>query len=146
METPTDATATVCGHLFCHQCIIDTLKYSVLQRNDGVQGGRKKGLCPNCRKPLELKDGPKDKGRALVPLALKLVTRKRKRSEEEGVTKSRKIKRKSVVKGETLSSDNEDGNSFMRGAAQRRQTRKKARNFTEDDDDLFGEFTNFDDA
>jgi hypothetical protein len=146
LETPTDATATVCGHLFCHQCIVESLRHSVLQRNDGVQAGRKKGLCPKCRKPLELKDGPQDKGRTLVLLALKMVTRKRKRSHDEAVTKSSKIKQNSVVKGETLSSDDEDGNSFSQGAAQRRQTRKKVRDYTEDDDDLFGEFTNIDDV
>ncbi|BCR88727.1 uncharacterized protein ACHE_41291A [Aspergillus chevalieri] len=75
MDTPEDATTTVCGHLFCHRCIIDTLKFSEEQRADSATKGPR-GTCPVCRKPLARKDeaGPK---RSLVPLKLQLTKRSR---------------------------------------------------------------------
>ncbi|KAE8360412.1 hypothetical protein BDV27DRAFT_167835 [Aspergillus caelatus] len=75
MDTPEDATSTVCGHLFCHKCIIDTLKFSEEQRADTSSKGPR-GTCPVCRKPLARNDAPGSK-RNLVPLQLKLVTKKR---------------------------------------------------------------------
>lgn len=104
METPTDATTTVCGHVFCHRCIVDTLKWSIEQRRHDLPGNRKiKGVCPVCRKPLDIKDaGP---GRHLIPLEIKLMVRlKRKREDphDKGKGKAR------LSKAETLSSDDGD--------------------------------------
>ncbi|PYH43843.1 uncharacterized protein BP01DRAFT_300285 [Aspergillus saccharolyticus JOP 1030-1] len=74
MDTPVDATSTVCGHLFCHKCIIDTIKFSE-ERSDSTNKAPK-GTCPVCRKPLSRNDvaGPK---RHLIPLQIKLLRRKR---------------------------------------------------------------------
>ncbi|KAL4920459.1 hypothetical protein BDW62DRAFT_176503 [Aspergillus aurantiobrunneus] len=75
LDTPVDATTTVCGHLFCHKCIIQVLKYSEEQRSDHP-GKTPKGACPSCRKPLARADTPGPK-RNLVPLQIKLITKKR---------------------------------------------------------------------
>ncbi|OJI96003.1 hypothetical protein ASPVEDRAFT_35316 [Aspergillus versicolor CBS 583.65] len=75
MDTPVDATTTVCGHLFCHKCIIETLKFSEEQRADHT-GKTPRGTCPVCRKPLARADAPGNK-RNLIPLQIKLVTKKR---------------------------------------------------------------------
>ncbi|RWQ94757.1 hypothetical protein C8Q69DRAFT_471432 [Paecilomyces variotii] len=75
MDTPVDATSTICGHLFCHKCIIDTLKFSEEQRSDS-SGKGPRGNCPVCRKPLTRNDVPGPR-RNLVPLTLKLMTKKR---------------------------------------------------------------------
>ncbi|KAL4891292.1 hypothetical protein BDV59DRAFT_182999 [Aspergillus ambiguus] len=75
MDAPVDATSTICGHLFCHKCIVDTLKFSEEQRID-APGRGPKGMCPVCRKPLTRSDLPGPK-RNLIPLQLKLSTRKR---------------------------------------------------------------------
>ncbi|PLB38096.1 uncharacterized protein BDW47DRAFT_31609 [Aspergillus candidus] len=74
MDTPVDATSTVCGHLFCHQCIMDTLKFGEERRTDA--SGKSRGTCPVCRKPLTRADTPGTK-RNLVPLQIKMKTRKR---------------------------------------------------------------------
>ncbi|PYH93695.1 hypothetical protein BO71DRAFT_298347, partial [Aspergillus ellipticus CBS 707.79] len=74
MDTPVDATSTLCGHLFCHKCITDTLKFSEEQRAD--TSGKGRGTCPVCRKPLTRNDLPGSK-RNLIPLQIKLTTRKR---------------------------------------------------------------------
>ncbi|KAJ5122194.1 hypothetical protein N7448_003327 [Penicillium atrosanguineum] len=73
MDTPEDATSTSCGHLFCHRCIVEYLN-SADQRLDSSKQVR--GTCPICRKPITKVDvsGPK---RSLIPLALKLTTKKR---------------------------------------------------------------------
>ncbi|OAP62627.1 hypothetical protein AYL99_01854 [Fonsecaea erecta] len=82
MDTPTDATSTACGHVFCHRCIVDTLKWSAEARRDQMPMSRKpKGVCPVCRKPLDVKDTP-GVGRGLIPLELKLLVRKRKREDD----------------------------------------------------------------
>ncbi|RAL14634.1 uncharacterized protein BO97DRAFT_274348 [Aspergillus homomorphus CBS 101889] len=74
MDTPVDATSTVCGHLFCHKCITDTLKFS--EERSVSTSKAPKGTCPVCRKPLSRNDvsGPK---RHLIPLQIKLLRRKR---------------------------------------------------------------------
>lgn len=78
METPTDITATICGHLFCHRCIIETLKWSEDQRGENMPGHRPKGVCPVCRKELRRID-TEQKGRTLVPLNIMLGQQVRKR-------------------------------------------------------------------
>lgn len=91
MDTPVDATTTVCGmqirpprfcekgltylgHLFCHKCIVDTLRFGEDQRADS--SSKPRGTCPVCRKPLTRTDtfGPK---RNLVPIQLQLKKRNR---------------------------------------------------------------------
>ncbi|KAL3460381.1 hypothetical protein BJX64DRAFT_263407 [Aspergillus heterothallicus] len=74
MDTLTDATTTVCGHLFCHQCITEALKIGE-ERADNA-GKTAKGTCPVCRKPLARQDSPGQR-RNLVPLQIKLTTKKR---------------------------------------------------------------------
>ncbi|KAL1966842.1 hypothetical protein VTN77DRAFT_3807 [Rasamsonia byssochlamydoides] len=76
MDTLTDATSTICGHLFCHKCIMDTLRFSEEQRADSASGKGPRGNCPVCRKPLSRRDAPGPK-RDLVPLQLKLMTKKK---------------------------------------------------------------------
>ncbi|KAJ5218753.1 uncharacterized protein N7498_000852 [Penicillium cinerascens] len=73
MDTPEDATSTACGHLFCHRCIVEYLN-SADQRLDSSKQTR--GTCPICRKVITKvdKSGPK---RSLIPLELKLTTKKR---------------------------------------------------------------------
>lgn len=73
MDTPVDATSTVCGHLFCHKCIIDTLKFGEEQRADS--SSKPRGTCPVCRKPLVRTDRPPKKD--LIPLQLQLKKRSR---------------------------------------------------------------------
>ena len=63
------------GHLFCHKCIIDTLRFSEQQRRDDAGITKAKGTCPVCRKPLARKDEP-GIGRTLVPLDIKLSPRR----------------------------------------------------------------------
>ncbi|OJJ51008.1 hypothetical protein ASPZODRAFT_127000 [Penicilliopsis zonata CBS 506.65] len=74
MDTLENSTSTICGHLFCHKCIIDTLKFGEEQRSDSSSKAR--GTCPVCRKPLLRTDVPGTR-RNLWPLQLKLVTKKR---------------------------------------------------------------------
>lgn len=63
-------TSLFSGHLFCHKCIVDTLRFSEIQRADETLG-KPKGTCPVCRKAMVRNDKP-DKGRTLIPLGLKL--------------------------------------------------------------------------
>lgn len=75
------------GHLFCHKCIIDTLRWSEEQRQDEYAHGRNaKGTCPVCRKPLSRVDKAGG-GRNLVPLELKLTTSKRADVKGKGVVR-----------------------------------------------------------
>lgn len=85
METPADITATICGHLFCHRCIIETLKWSEEQRQENMPHLRAKGVCPVCRKELKRVDTDQ-KGRTLVPMNLMLgqQIRKRKKTDLKG--------------------------------------------------------------
>jgi hypothetical protein len=64
------------GHLFCHQCIVDAVRYDEEQRAESSNGKPTRGKCPACRKLLSRKDTPGQK-RDLIPLQLKLATKKR---------------------------------------------------------------------
>ena len=80
MDSPTNLTSTICGHLFCHRCIIDSLKWSERQRAEDHHAGRRvQGLCPVCRKPLQLKEATTS-GRGtsggIVNLEIKRMPRK----------------------------------------------------------------------
>ena len=82
MDNIKDATSTICGHLFCHRCIIDTLNWSANQRKHETGINRKvNGVCPVCRKPLGIRDQP-NPYRTLVTLELKFLTKKRKREDK----------------------------------------------------------------
>jgi len=76
MDTAVDATSTICGHLFCHKCIIDTLRFGEERRAHDGHGKVPRGTCPVCRKVLSRVDVPGAR-RNLVPLQLKLATKKR---------------------------------------------------------------------
>jgi len=132
MDTPTDATSTVCGHVFCHHCIIDTLKWSIEARGEELPQTRKvKGVCPVCRKQLELKDaGP---GRHLIPLELKLMVAPKRKRPQEKEADTGKGKQK-LVNAEPLSDSDEDEHldrkrvkeSIRAGKARKRESTDEA--------------------
>jgi len=127
------ATVTKCGHIFCHKCIIDTLKWSADQhRQEHPNHKIHPGSCPVCRQALQIKD-VKGTGRTLVPLRMKKFSLKRKRNDkgkgradEIEVQGSRPPKKRQVAKGK--------GKRSATTPAPKR----------EGTDDLFGEFTNED--
>lgn len=82
MDTLKNATTTICGHLFCHRCIVDTLNWSAAQKKQETGTTRKvNGVCPVCRKVIAVKDSP-GTGRTLVIVEMKLLTKKRKRDDK----------------------------------------------------------------
>ncbi|KAK4914877.1 hypothetical protein LTR66_017124, partial [Elasticomyces elasticus] len=92
MDTPDNATTTICGHLFCHKCIFDALKYSLnTRRQEGLVGRARsgQGLCPACRKPLHIRDVGTHRG--LIPLELKLVKRKDYEAQKEKEHKQQEV-------------------------------------------------------
>ncbi|KAF2267554.1 hypothetical protein CC78DRAFT_456741 [Lojkania enalia] len=74
MDTPTDITATSCGHLFCHTCLMEAL---IAGENRSGPGEPKRSQCPVCRKFIN-RSKPQD----IIPLMLKkgLATQPRKNS------------------------------------------------------------------
>lgn len=56
LDTPTDLTATTCGHLYCHECITSALKATT------TPSGSASGTCPVCRRKVTIK--------SLIPLAI----------------------------------------------------------------------------
>lgn len=66
----------IIGHLFCHKCILDTFRFNEERRALEGAGKASRGNCPVCRKVISKIDvtGPR---RSLVPLQLKLTTKKR---------------------------------------------------------------------
>ena len=79
LDRMTNPTATICGHVFCHECILNTLRWSEQQRREehGPGGRKKHGLCPSCRKVLAIKDSS-GQGRTLVPIEFEVMIKKRK--------------------------------------------------------------------
>ncbi|KAL8887235.1 MAG: hypothetical protein Q9215_005169 [Flavoplaca cf. flavocitrina] len=72
MEPMTDMTVTHCGHIFCHTCIMEALIAGENQSEPGKVTSR----CPVCRKKVARpKEKSKDK-RDLIPLEIKLTTRR----------------------------------------------------------------------
>ncbi|KAL1592647.1 hypothetical protein SLS60_011063 [Paraconiothyrium brasiliense] len=63
MDTPTDLTATACGHLFCHTCLMEAL---IAGENRGNPGEQRRSQCPVCRKNIN-----RSKGSDIIPLLLK---------------------------------------------------------------------------
>jgi len=49
LDNPTDLTATICGHVFCQQCLSATLAA-------GEQMQPKQSRCPICRHRIQKKD------------------------------------------------------------------------------------------
>ncbi|KAF1951151.1 hypothetical protein CC80DRAFT_553533 [Byssothecium circinans] len=74
MDTPTDLTATACGHLFCHTCLMEAL---IAGENRSAPGEPRRSQCPVCRKAIS-----RTKGSDIIPLLLKkgLATQPRKKS------------------------------------------------------------------
>ncbi|KAF2844678.1 hypothetical protein T440DRAFT_502916 [Plenodomus tracheiphilus IPT5] len=62
MDTPTDLTATSCGHLFCHTCLMEAL---VAGENRTGPSEAKRSQCPICRKVLN-----RNKSSDVIPLLL----------------------------------------------------------------------------
>ncbi|KAF2126711.1 hypothetical protein P153DRAFT_296943 [Dothidotthia symphoricarpi CBS 119687] len=73
MDTPTDLTATACGHLFCHTCLMEAL---IAGENRSGPGEPKRSQCPVCRKFIN-----RSKAADIIPLLLKkgLATQPRKK-------------------------------------------------------------------
>lgn len=64
METPENITATLCGHLFCHTCLMEAL---IAGENRGERGEPKRSQCPVCRKQVS-----RNKSSDIIPLSLML--------------------------------------------------------------------------
>ncbi|EUC33074.1 hypothetical protein COCCADRAFT_97115 [Bipolaris zeicola 26-R-13] len=73
MDNPTDLTATACGHLFCHTCLMEAL---IAGENRTGPHETKRSQCPVCRKTIS-RNKPSD----VIPLLLKkgLSTQPRKK-------------------------------------------------------------------
>ncbi|KAF2740109.1 hypothetical protein EJ04DRAFT_425554 [Polyplosphaeria fusca] len=74
MDTPTDLTATACGHLFCHTCLMEAL---IAGENRSAPNEPKRSQCPVCRKFIN-----RTKDKEVIPLMLMkgLATQPRKPS------------------------------------------------------------------
>ncbi|KAH7132176.1 hypothetical protein B0J11DRAFT_600526 [Dendryphion nanum] len=74
MEIPENITATSCGHLFCHTCLMEAL---IAGENRAAPGEPKRSQCPVCRKHIN-----RTKQADIIPLSLKkgLLTQPRKNS------------------------------------------------------------------
>lgn len=138
MDSPKDATTTICGHMFCHKCIIDSLRWSERTRREEVgTRGRVNGLCPVCRKPLQSKDATSTSKSAggLVTLEIKTMNRaqynnrknqkeffdslKDKENEVEPVSKDQAVDLHQVLSSEYDS----DSDSWRRSFRRRFRTR-----------------------
>lgn len=134
MESLKNATVTKCGHIFCHKCVIDTLKWSSEQhRQENPARKSHPGTCPVCRTALAIKD-TKGTARTLIPLRMMKFSLKRKRD----------------IKGKGRA---EDTISTAGGSGLKRQRTRAGRSKKvtptpkrESIDDLFGQFTNEEEA
>ncbi|KAF2628325.1 hypothetical protein BU25DRAFT_339453 [Macroventuria anomochaeta] len=63
MDRPTDLTATACGHLFCHTCLMEAL---IAGENRTGPGEPKRSQCPVCRARIS-----RSRASDIVPLLLK---------------------------------------------------------------------------
>jgi hypothetical protein len=64
MDTPTDLTATSCGHIFCYTCLMEALIAG--ENRLGAHGETKKSQCPVCRKAIA-----RNKASDVIPLLIK---------------------------------------------------------------------------
>ncbi|KAH7038549.1 hypothetical protein B0J12DRAFT_546820, partial [Macrophomina phaseolina] len=62
MDTPKDLTATACGHVFCHTCLMEALIAGEARAGPGEP---KRSQCPVCRKALS-----RNKAGDIIPLLL----------------------------------------------------------------------------
>ncbi|KPI39199.1 uncharacterized protein AB675_4581 [Cyphellophora attinorum] len=132
MDSLSRATVTKCGHIFCHRCIVDTLKWSAQQDRDEHPARKTHdGHCPVCRQTLKIKD-VKGPGRTLIPLQMKLLTLK--------TLKDTKGKRRadSIELGEA----SEPKRQRKSRTAKTKKTRQGRSTKREDSEDVFGAFTN----
>ncbi|KAF1986887.1 hypothetical protein K402DRAFT_393510 [Aulographum hederae CBS 113979] len=65
LDTPTDLTATSCGHVFCHTCLMEALISGEQRAAQNGNTTNSKSQCPVCRKNLSRKN-VKD----IIPLCL----------------------------------------------------------------------------
>ncbi|KAH6625524.1 hypothetical protein C7974DRAFT_414028 [Boeremia exigua] len=63
MDRPTDISATACGHLFCHTCLMEAL---IAGENRAGPGEPRRSQCPVCRKTIS-----RNKATDVIPLLLK---------------------------------------------------------------------------
>ncbi|KAK8162287.1 hypothetical protein IWX90DRAFT_435144 [Phyllosticta citrichinensis] len=63
MDSPKNITATACGHVFCHTCLMEAL---IAGENRAGYDGPKRSQCPVCRKTLN-----RTKASDVIPLLLK---------------------------------------------------------------------------
>jgi len=71
MDNMTNITATYCGHLFCHTCLMEAL---IAGENQGPDIGKGTSKCPVCRKKVVRPREGKDMNQ-LIPLEIKLLTK-----------------------------------------------------------------------
>ena len=64
MDTPTDLTATSCGHVFCYTCLMEALIAG--ENRLGAHGETKRSQCPVCRKTIA-----RNKASDVIPLLMK---------------------------------------------------------------------------
>ncbi|KAJ4376007.1 hypothetical protein N0V83_001287 [Neocucurbitaria cava] len=85
MDNPTDLTATACGHLFCHTCLMEAL---IAGENRTGPGEPKRSQCPVCRKSIS-----RSKATDIIPLLLKkgLATQPRKKAAASSTTTAPKV-------------------------------------------------------
>ncbi|CAF9908348.1 SUMO-targeted ubiquitin ligase complex subunit slx8 [Imshaugia aleurites] len=74
METMKDLTATHCGHLFCHACLMEAL---IAGESQGSEPGKGTPKCPVCRKKVVRPSDHRRDNHNVVPLAMKLGTKSR---------------------------------------------------------------------
>lgn len=135
MDILRSATVTKCGHMFCHKCIVDTLKWSANQHLEEHPGQKlHPGQCPVCRTSLAIKD-VRGSGRTLVPIRMKKFTLKRKRLDKG--------------KGKAIDSETDENLSRKKkkpASRKRRNDRAPSSQARQrfGTDELFGEFTNDD--
>ncbi|KAK5947425.1 hypothetical protein PMZ80_001575 [Knufia obscura] len=151
MDSPTHATTTICGHLFCHRCIMDSLKWSEQLRRDEIGPGRRtQGLCPVCRKPLlskEVSTNARSTG-GLVGLEIKKMKRKDFESRKERKEFFEKIEEKGkqrartedVVDLDAIKGESEEEKKIkpLGKGLRKRKRGETARSSVDDDDSLFG--------
>ncbi|KAF3048434.1 SUMO-targeted ubiquitin ligase complex subunit slx8 [Didymella keratinophila] len=85
MDRPTDITATACGHLFCHTCLMEAL---IAGENRAGPGEAKRSQCPVCRKNIS-----RTRATDVIPLLLKkgLATQPRRKPDAIPATAAPKV-------------------------------------------------------
>lgn len=134
MESPTEATTTVCGHMFCRQCILDSLKWSEQARRGGIQFQPNKtinGRCPVCRTTASNKENTTTtRGRntnGLVLLEFKKMSRSQfnKKKEQEKFFNQPDIKGKEKVRAiPDIDTASDSGRSMTSKTRKRKRSRE----------------------